>query len=84
MIERIRELSEHAKKYARDYDTSVYKHYGYYMDQNEYELRREQKFAELIIRECAKFLNDNSCYIVSDNSQHLKPEELLQHFGIEQ
>ena len=52
MNERIRELAEQARKYARDYVAEC-KHYGHYMEHNEYELRFEEKFAELIVEECA-------------------------------
>lgn len=83
MNERIKELAEQAKKYARDY-VSECKHYGYCIEQNEYELRFEQKFAELIIKECAKFLDDNSGYDDIMGVCFPGPEELLQHFGIEQ
>jgi hypothetical protein len=47
MNERIKELAEQAKKYARDYVAEC-KHYGHYIEYNEYELQFEQKFAELI------------------------------------
>ena len=42
-----------------------------------------EKFAELIVKECAKFLDDNSGYDDSNNSWHPEPEELLKHFGVE-
>ena len=40
------------------------------------------KFAELIVRECAKFLDENSGYDDSNNAWHPEPEELLEHFGV--
>ena len=43
-----------------------------------------EKFAELIVRECAKFLNDNSGYDQCNNSWFPEPEELLQHFGVKE
>ena len=42
------------------------------------------KFAELIVRECAKFLEDNSGYDDSNNAWHPEPEDLLKHFGVEE
>lgn len=42
-----------------------------------------QKFAELIIRECAKFLEENSGYDECNNAFHPEPEDLLKHFGVE-
>jgi hypothetical protein len=43
----------------------------------------QQKFAESIVRECAKFIEDRSGYDDCGNAWHPEPEELLQHFGIE-
>jgi len=51
---------------------------GLFMGPNEVE-----KFAELIVRECAKFLDENSGYDYSMSAWHPEPEEMLQHFGIE-
>ena len=50
MNERIRELAEQAREYASDYVADC-KHYGYYMEHNELEIKFEEKFAELIIKE---------------------------------
>ena len=58
MNERIRELAEQARKYARDYVTEC-KHYGHYMEHNEYELRFEEKFAELILKQCLSYIDDS-------------------------
>ena len=41
-------------------------------------------FAELIVRECAKFLEDNSGYDECNNAWHPEPEDLLNHFGVEE
>jgi hypothetical protein len=46
------------------------------------EVLDEQKFAELIVRECAKFLDENSGYDDANNAWHPEPEELLEHFGV--
>lgn len=43
-----------------------------------------EKFAELIVRECAKFIDENSGYDDSNNAWHPEPEDLLNHFGIEE
>ena len=43
-----------------------------------------QKFAELIVKECAKFLDENSGYDDANNAWHPEPEELLKHFGVEE
>ena len=50
---------------------------------NYFELFHE-KFAELIVRECAKFLDENSGYDECNNAWHPEPEDLLQHFGVEE
>ena len=42
-----------------------------------------EKFAELIVKECAKFLEENSGYDDCNNAWHPEPEDLLQHFGVE-
>jgi hypothetical protein len=40
-------------------------------------------FAEMIVKECAKFLDENSGYDESNNSWHPESEDLLKHFGVE-
>ena len=42
------------------------------------------KFAELIVRECANFLDENSGYDDCNNAWHPEPEDLLEHFGVEE
>ena len=49
----------------------------------DFDLDRE-KFAELIVRECAKYLEENSGYDDANNAWHPEPEELLEHFGVEE
>jgi hypothetical protein len=74
MNERIRLLAEQAcfDEIGKDY--SLY-----------FNLTKDkvEKFAELIVRECAKFLEENSGYDNSNNAWHPEPEDLLQHFGVE-
>jgi hypothetical protein len=48
-----------------------------------YDLMWEEKFAELIVQECAKFLEENSGYDDSNNAWHPEPEDLLEHFGVD-
>ncbi len=79
MNELIRKLSEQARKYARDYVADC-KHYGYYMEHNEYELRFEEKFTELIVRECARVY-----WNIDNGETHTEyVEALKQHFGVEE
>ena len=42
------------------------------------------KFAELIVRECAKFMDENSGYNDSDGCWFPEPEAMLKHFGVEE
>lgn len=77
MNERIRELAEQAGcDYLYDYSEDG----GHAMVCNEYNI---EKFAHLIVRECAKFLEDNSGYDDCNNAWHPEPEDLLKHFGVE-
>jgi len=82
MNERIRELALEAFQPINDittegvadrrtFDQAWFQHYN-------------EKFAELIVRECAKFIEDISGYDDSNNAWHPEPEELLKHFGVEE
>lgn len=82
MNERIRELAEQARKYARDYVTEC-KHYGHYMEHNEYELRFEEKFAELIVRECADVAWMNTPETEELEYSNLISDKIKEHFGVE-
>ena len=42
------------------------------------------KFAELLIRECARFLDENSGSDSCNNVWYPEPEELLKHFGVDE
>ena len=78
MNERIQQLAEQARKYARDYVAEC-KHYGHYMEQNEYELRVEQKFAELIVRECVEQI------IIRERADgEWYQDDIFKHFGVEE
>lgn len=43
-----------------------------------------EKFAELIVRECAKFMDENSGYNDSNGCWFPEPEDMLKHFGVEE
>lgn len=62
--------------------TSKLKEWGGGVDDNFSE--ELEKFAELIIRECANFLDENSGYDDAGNSWHPEPEDLLNYFGVEE
>jgi len=49
------------------------------VDDNEYDL---EKFAELLIRECARFLDERCGSDSCNNVWYPEPEELLKHFGV--
>lgn len=48
----------------------------------QFEQEELEKFAELIVKECAKFLDDNSGYDDANNAWHPEPKDLLKHFGV--
>ena len=43
-----------------------------------------EKFAELIVKECAKFMDENSGYNDSNGCWFPEPEAMLKHFGFEE
>lgn len=73
MNERIRELAEQAENYAHEQNDK----FGL-----SYKREYDKKFAELIVQECAKFLEENSGYDDCNNAWYPEPEDLLKHFGI--
>jgi hypothetical protein len=77
----IQQLSNRAKEYARDYILDA-KQYGYYTEENEFEIRFEKKFAELIIRECAGLPFRNTAHVTTDGEIAVS-DVILEHFGIE-
>jgi hypothetical protein len=78
MNERIQELAVQAKEYARSHVADC-RRFGYYMEYNEYELRFEKKFAELIVKECA-----NRATWAQDTGEKDIGGEVLKHFGVEE
>jgi hypothetical protein len=78
MNERIKELAVQAKEYARSHVADC-RRFGYYMEYNEYELRFEKKFAELIVKECA-----NRATWAQDTGAADIGGEVLKHFGVEE
>jgi hypothetical protein len=79
MNERTKELTLQARKYARDYVAEC-KHYGHYMEQNEYELRFEEKFALLIVRECVEINKQELAF----NAFERLMNRYKDHFGVEE
>ena len=58
MNELIHKLAEQARRYAYDYHQEM-RQLGYFMDQKEYKRRFENKFAQLIVQECADYIRTN-------------------------
>jgi hypothetical protein len=85
MNERIQELAEQARKYAREYVADC-KHYGHYMEHNELEVKFEEKFAELIVRECVAICEDTAGEHIADArwGRRCCALEIKQHFGVEE
>ena len=53
------------------------------LEASEWQAEFTKKFAELIVRECAKFLDENSGSDQCNNVWYPTPEEMLQHFGVD-
>lgn len=85
MNEQIKEIFQKAQKCARDYVEEC-KHYGYYMEHNEYEVRFAQKFAELMIKECEDCIGAPSwprgTIDVWDSGLRWAVYQIKQHFGV--
>jgi hypothetical protein len=89
MNEQIKELAEQAREYACDYVADC-KHYGYYMEHNELEIKFEEKFAELIVKECADIIQResdkairNNTYMGDDVPASVTQWAIKKHFGVE-
>jgi len=74
-------MNERIKELAAQAGATVNERSGY-TDYGTLDLDVE-KFAQLIVRECAKFLDENSGADECGNVWHPFPEELLKHFGVE-
>lgn len=72
MNKRIEQLAKHAFDKANDGTLSDIKIPKVFIEE----------FAESIIEECAKFLDENSGYDGANNAWHPEPEDLLEHFGV--
>jgi hypothetical protein len=81
MNERIKELREQ----AADFASQTYSKYtmATFDTNKSIETLFEEKFAELIVKECAKFLDENSGSDQCNNVWYPTPEEMLQHFGVD-
>ena len=84
MNNRIREIFNEAGRYAYEQNPGE-NSYGRPVDENKYEEDRYTKFAELIVRECAMFL-DQKTEVDDDGTVVDAPlaSEMLEHFGVEE
>ena len=83
MNERIKELAVQARNYALDEKRIYERMHNTEQCMEEYREVYNKKFAELIVRECAKFMDENSGYNDSDGCWFPEPEDMLKHFGVE-
>lgn len=85
MNERIQELADQARTYARDYVAEC-KHYGYYMEDYELEVRFEKKFAKLILSECLELFEAAKVNQEDDVDYGLEEAKniIKEHFGVEE
>ena len=74
MNERIKQLALQSQLVYKTTDGKVYNSWEDYVDLTEY----VEKFAELIVRECAKRVD----YWESRQGEHA--DDLLKHFGVEE
>ena len=73
MNERIRELAEQARDYVADAIELGY-------PQDQVDDIRDEKFAELIVKECARIANAG----IDPAESHLIGNDILEHFGVEE
>ena len=74
MNERIRELAEQARKYVADAIELGF-------PQDQVDDIRDEKFAELIVRECSQFVEDKFDFC---GDELIIAEQILKHFGVEE
>jgi hypothetical protein len=78
MNERIRELYDQALETKFDYGGGVGIKPGEYYS-NYITVLNPEKFAELIVRECANIANAG----IDPNDNYLIGDDILEHFGVE-
>jgi len=81
MNERIKELAEQAREYARQHVADC-RTYGYYMEHNEEQVQFEKKFAELIVQECAGLCVSNIADEICGGQGF--SDKIKQHFEVDQ
>lgn len=66
----VERLSSEAAQYARDYVAEC-KHYGYWMEPNEYDIQYRDKLLELFVTECVKVCRGIGEYAMEQESAPL-------------
>lgn len=77
MNARIRELAIRAKFMAEE---DINKQISYNVELKAF----SEKFAEMLVRECAKFMDDNTFYYDYGDWSIPEPKDMLKHFGVEE
>jgi len=81
MNERIRKLAEQAAKWAQQAQWSTDSRFGDRPFSDLY----DEKFAELIVKECAKVLTQHGSYFSGEGEPYHYAASLIEeHFGVEE
>lgn len=81
MNERIRKLAEQAAKWAQQAQWSTDSRFGDRPFSDLY----DEKFAELMVRECAKVLTQHGSYFSGEGEPYHYAASLIEeHFGVEE
>jgi hypothetical protein len=78
MNERIKELYKQAAQFGQDDYNNRRRNRGPLYEEDELTNIVNQKFAELIVRECAKLVEDN----MDSQNAWITPGFIKQHFGV--
>ena len=85
MNERIRQLSEQAHRSTRDELVHLERVHNRMYDLNESAVIYNEKFAELIVRECIDIIAPYSVRMSRPGEEYLHPiQEIKKHFGVEE
>ena len=78
MNEKIKQLAEQAKITFTDYGS------GEFLDENDIDTVRLEKFAELIVWECVDIISPYTVRMNKPGESYLHPiQEIKEHFGVE-
>jgi predicted nucleic-acid-binding Zn-ribbon protein len=78
MNEKIKQLAEQADNFA---DDKIQMPGEYHPDWHDV---RDEKFAELIVKECIDVANKNRTAMEMDRNTHLASDAIKEHFGVEE